>query len=126
MKQASRISAARSADGSRSSTPQPALVWGEPQIVSQRGGLSGAVRSDEPDDAAGLDREIDVVERDLFTVVLREIVCFDEGRHGTHSSLDSPPRGGGAGWVSAGVCANNSWAENPSRLMTARMCGHSS
>ena len=46
-------------------------------------GLAGAVRTDEPDDAAGLDREIDVVERDVRAVFLGQVASFDERGHGS-------------------------------------------
>src|SRR5258708_12236805 len=103
------------------------LVGGEAQDGAQSGGLAGAVRTDEADDAAGLHGEIGAIQRDMRAILFCEISSFDERRHDdSQSSLASPPRGGGAGWVTAGVCANNSCAENPSLWMTARICGHSS
>ena len=92
------------------------FVGGQPQDGAQRGGLTGAVRADEPDDAAGFDREIGAIQRDVRSILFCQITSFYQRRHdGSHSSLGSLPRGGGAGWVSAGVCANNSCEENPSR-----------
>ena len=88
---------------------KPTLVGGQSKNGAQSAGLAGAVGPDEPDYTARLHREIGPIQRNVLAVFFRQILSFDERRHDdSHSSLGSPPRGGGAGWVSAGVCANNS------------------
>ena len=49
-----------------------AFIGGESEYGAQGRGLAGAVRTDEPDDAAGLHGKIDVVESDLRTESLGE------------------------------------------------------
>src|ERR1700722_10426421 len=103
------------------------FVMRKSQNGAQGAGLARAVGTDESDDAACLDLEVGAIQRDVRAVFLRQISSFDERSHNnSHSSVGKLPRGGGAGWVSAGVCANNSSDEKPSRLMMARICGQSS
>src|SRR5258708_25375957 len=106
---------------------QMTFIIGEPQNGAQSAGFAGAVGTDESDDTARLDIEGGAVHRNGSAVFFRQVSSFDERSHSnSHSSVGKLPRGGGAGWERAGACANNSSEENPSRLMTARICGHSS
>ena len=96
---------------------EPPFIGGETEDGAQRAGLARAVRADEADDAPGFHGKIGAIERNVRAVFLGQITSFDERGHGiSHSSVGKPPRGGGAGWVIAGVCANSSCAENPSRM----------
>ncbi len=57
-----------------------------------------------------------MVQRDVRAVAFGKAFGFDECGHGdSHSSGGWTARGGGAGWVTAGVWANSSCAEKPSR-----------
>src|SRR5438105_8044292 len=50
--------------GIASKHPQLSLIGSEPEDGVQRGSLAGAVGTDEPEDAALFDPQIDPVERD--------------------------------------------------------------
>ena len=71
MKQTSRISWSRCDPGIASEHPQLALIRSEAEDRVERGGLAGAVRADEAEDAAFFDAQIDAVQRDVVPYVLR-------------------------------------------------------
>jgi hypothetical protein len=79
MKQTSRMSRSRSVHGSRPSTLQLALEGREAEDRVERGGLAGAVRADEPEDAALLDAQVDAVQRDGRAEGLAQAAGFDAG-----------------------------------------------
>src|SRR5258708_6737694 len=97
---------------------QFSLVGGEAENGVERGGLSCAVRADEPEDAAFFDTQIDAVERDRGAERLAETACFD-GCHdlGVSSSVLD---------ISLVAAASNSSAVKPRRWMVAWMRGHCS
>jgi hypothetical protein len=63
---------------------QLAFVVGEPEDRLQRGGLAGAVRPDQADDATRFDLEVDAVERLDAAVALGQAAGTDHGLQGTH------------------------------------------
>src|SRR5204863_8699013 len=67
---------------------QFALIGGEAKDRVERGGLAGAVGTDESEDSAFFDAEIDAVERDRGAECLAEAACF----YGCHG-FSSLPRG---------------------------------
>src|ERR1019366_9224264 len=71
--------------GVASEHSQFAVIWGEAENGVERGALACAVGTDEPEDAALVDMQIDAVERDGFTEGLAQAACFDDF-HGFGSS----------------------------------------
>src|SRR5688572_15820676 len=59
--------------------PQRSLIRCEAEHRVEEGGLSGAVRADESEDAALFDRQVDAVERDSVTVRLAQVPRLDGG-----------------------------------------------
>ena len=55
---------------------QCSLIGGQAEDRIQRGGLACAVGTDEPEDPALLDAQIDAVERDGGAEGLAQAVCF--------------------------------------------------
>ena len=82
---------------------QPAVGRCRPEDEAQERGLAGAVGAEQPEDAARLDGERDVVERDLPVLVdLRQVRGLDDQpgvvRHGGPSPCaPGPPNGRGGG-----------------------------
>src|SRR6185503_6918348 len=68
---------------------QVSLVGRETDNRVQRGGLAGAVGTDQPDDAALLDLQIDAVEGDGRAVRLVEAASLDV-RHGVSAPRERP------------------------------------
>ena len=60
---------------------QRSLAAREPEHRLERGGLAGAVRADQADDAAGLDLEGDAVERRGLAEALPQSLGFDQSGH---------------------------------------------
>ncbi len=56
--------------------PQFSLIGGEAEDRVERGGLAGAVGTDESEDAALFDAQIDAVQRDGRAEGLAEAACF--------------------------------------------------
>src|SRR6266852_7499888 len=52
------------------------LIWGEAENRVERGGLAGAVGTDEPEDAALFNTQIDAVQRDGCAEGLAKAACF--------------------------------------------------
>ncbi len=65
---------------------QFSLIWSEADNRIERGCLAGAVGTDEPEDAALFDTQIDAVQRDGRTERLAEPACFYDC-HGFSFSL---------------------------------------
>ena len=70
---------------------QLALVGGEAEDRVERGGLAGAVGTDEAEDAALFDAQVDAVERDGRAEGLAQAARFDAG-HGFSAPLARPTR----------------------------------
>ena len=86
---------------------QLSLIRGEAENRVERGGLAGAVGTDESEDAALFDAQIDAVQRDGCAEGLAEAACF----YACHG-FSAPPRGDLTWWSStlrhptaAGRCA---------------------
>ncbi len=62
--------------GIASEHPQFSLIWGEAENRVERGGLACAVGTDESEDAALFDSQIDAVQRDGCAEGLAEAACF--------------------------------------------------
>ena len=69
---------------------QLSLVGGEAENRVERGGLAGAVGTDESEDAALFDAQIDAVQRDGRAEGLAEAACF-YACHGFSAPLDDEP-----------------------------------
>ena len=72
--------------GVASEHSQFSLIWGEAENRVERGGLAGAVRADESEDAALFDTQIHAVQRDGCAEGLAETACFYDC-HGFGSSF---------------------------------------
>src|SRR5208282_777376 len=57
---------------------QFSLIWSEAENCVERGGLAGAVRTDQSEDAALFDAQIDAVERDGCAEGLAETAGFND------------------------------------------------
>ena len=67
---------------------QFSLIWSEAENRVERGGLAGAVGTDESEDAALFDAQIDAVQRDGCAEGLAQAACF----YACHG-FSAPPRG---------------------------------
>ena len=99
---------------------QLALVGGEAEDRVERGGLARAVGTDEPEDAALFDAQVDAVERDGRAEGLAQAARFDAG-HG----FSAPLAASGAG-APVAAAASSSCGVRPSRWMVAWTRGHCS
>ena len=122
MKQTSRISRSRSVQGSRPSTFELALIGGEAEDRVEGGGLAGAVGTDEPEDAALFDAQVDAVQGDGRAEGLAQAAGFYAG-HG----FSAPPRVSGAGAPGAAAPAAPAasgraagWSRRPAGHCSAR------
>src|ERR1700675_4886434 len=79
--------------------PQFSLIWGETENRVEGGGLACAVGTDESEDTALFDTQIDAVERDGCAEGLTKTACFYDC-HGFSVSPCPCPWGESARWIS--------------------------